>query len=123
MEKINALRSGIVGAAKIAHSFIAGVGASELIDVVAVASREIDKAGRFASQLRVPRTHGSCDALLDDPDIDAVYVPLPNTLHAEWVINPARRRGMANILTALQRSRLRPEVIRTLCLTLSLSRF
>jgi D-xylose 1-dehydrogenase (NADP+, D-xylono-1,5-lactone-forming) len=82
----SALRFGVLGAAKIARSFIAGVAPSELIDVVAVASRDLQKGKAFASELNVPRVHGSYEALLDDPEIDAVYVPLPNTLHAEWVI-------------------------------------
>jgi predicted dehydrogenase len=87
MEKIKPLRIGVLGAANIARSFIAGVGPSELVDIVAVASRDLDKGRKFACELNVPRAHGSYEALLDDPDIDAVYVPLPNTLHAEWVIN------------------------------------
>ncbi|MGF6774074.1 xylose dehydrogenase (NAD/NADP) [Paraburkholderia sp. GAS199] len=80
------LRFGVLGAAKIARSFIAGVGPSALIDVVAVASRDLEKARQFADEVGVPRVHGSYEALLDDSAIDAVYVPLPNTLHAEWVI-------------------------------------
>src|ERR1700743_2357794 len=87
MEKNQPLRFGVLGAAKIARSFIAGVASSELIDVVAVASRDIEKGRQFASELDVPRTHGSYEALLNAPDIDAVYVPLPNTLHAEWVVH------------------------------------
>ena len=86
METIKPLRFGVLGAAKIARSFIASVAASELVDVVAVASRDLEKGRQFASELGVPRTHGSYEALIDDPAIDAVYVPLPNTLHAEWVI-------------------------------------
>ncbi|MFP3558069.1 Gfo/Idh/MocA family oxidoreductase [Paraburkholderia sp. SIMBA_049] len=86
MENIKPLRFGVLGAAKIARSFIAGVAPSSLVDVVAVASRDLEKGKRFASELNVARVHGSYEALLDDPGIDAVYVPLPNTLHAEWVI-------------------------------------
>lgn len=86
MENIKPLRFGVLGAAKIARSFIAGVAPSSLVDVVAVASRDLEKGKQFASELAVPRAHGSYEALLDDPDIDAVYVPLPNTLHAQWVI-------------------------------------
>jgi D-xylose 1-dehydrogenase (NADP+, D-xylono-1,5-lactone-forming) len=86
MDDIKPLRIGVLGAAKIARSFIAGVADSKLIEVVAVASRDLAKGKVFASETGVARAHGSYEALLDDPDIDAVYVPLPNTLHAEWVI-------------------------------------
>jgi hypothetical protein len=86
MDNLKPLRFGVLGAAKIARSFIAGVAKSELIDVAAVASRDLEKGNASASVLGVGRVHGSYEALLDDPSIEAVYVPLPNTLHAEWVI-------------------------------------
>jgi len=86
METIKPLRFGVLGAAKIARAFIAGVEPSKLVQVVAVASRDLEKGRQFASEVGVPRAHGSYEALLEDPDVDAVYVPLPNTLHAEWVI-------------------------------------
>jgi D-xylose 1-dehydrogenase (NADP+, D-xylono-1,5-lactone-forming) len=86
MQNINPLRFGVLGAAKIARSFIAGVKASPLVDVAAVASRDLAKARQFADEVGAKRAHGSYEALLDDPEIDAIYVPLPNTLHAEWVI-------------------------------------
>ena len=86
MENIQPLRFGVLGAARIARTFITGVAPSPLVDVVAVASRDREKGRQFASELGVPRSHDSYDALLADADIDAVYVPLPNTLHAEWVI-------------------------------------
>jgi Predicted dehydrogenases and related proteins len=86
MDNLKPLRFGVLGAAKIARSFIAGVANSELIDVAAVASRDLEKGKAFASELGVGRVHASYEALLDDSNIEAVYVPLPNTLHAEWVI-------------------------------------
>jgi predicted dehydrogenase len=85
MGQIKALRFGVLGAAKIARSFIAGVGPSELVDIVTVASRDLEKGKQFANETGVPRAHGSYEALIDDPNVDAIYVPLPNTLHAEWV--------------------------------------
>lgn len=81
---MKALRFGVLGAAKIARSFIAGVGPSELVDIVTVASRDLEKGKQFANETGVPRAHGSYEALIDDPNVDASYVPLPNTLHAEW---------------------------------------
>jgi D-xylose 1-dehydrogenase (NADP+, D-xylono-1,5-lactone-forming) len=80
------LRIGVLGAANIARSFISGVKPSGTVVVAAVASRSADKAAKFASETGVPRFHGSYEALLADPEIDAIYNPLPNSLHAEWSI-------------------------------------
>jgi xylose dehydrogenase (NAD/NADP) len=80
------LRIGILGAANIARSFISGVSASETVSVIAIASRDSSKARRFASDTGVARAYGSYQELLADPAIDAVYNPLPNSLHAEWSI-------------------------------------
>ncbi len=84
------LRFGILGAAKIARAFIAGIAPSDRVVAAAVASRAPDKAEAFARETGVPRWHGSYDALLADPAIDAVYIPLPNSLHAEWAIKAAQ---------------------------------
>jgi predicted dehydrogenase len=62
---------------------------SQLSRVEAVASRSEDKARSTAQSLGIPRWHGSYEALLDDPEIEAVYIPLPNHLHAEWTIAAA----------------------------------
>ncbi|HUI62897.1 MAG TPA: Gfo/Idh/MocA family oxidoreductase [Steroidobacteraceae bacterium] len=80
------LRFGVLGAANIARGFIAGVKPSGRIVVGAIASRDADKAERFARETGVGRWHGSYEALLADPEIDAIYNPLPNSLHAEWSI-------------------------------------
>lgn len=80
------LRFGVLGAANIARAFIAGVAPSHKVAVAAVASRDPAKAEAFARETGVPRFHGSYEALLADREIDAVYLPLPNSLHAEWAI-------------------------------------
>ena len=80
------LRFGVLGTANIARSFIKGVQPSSRVAVVGVASRDGAKAERFASEVGVPRSYNSYEALLADPEIDAVYNPLPNSLHAEWSI-------------------------------------
>ena len=54
--------------------------------IVAIASRDAAKARDAASRLKIPRAHGSYEALLADPDVEAVYIPLPNHLHVEWSI-------------------------------------
>jgi xylose dehydrogenase (NAD/NADP) len=84
------LRIGILGTAKIARSFVQGVQPSERVAVSAVASRNADKAASFAAELGIARHFGSYQALLADPDIDAIYNPLPNSLHAEWSVAAAR---------------------------------
>ncbi len=80
------LRIGVLGAANIARQFIAAVKPSPLVAVSAVASRDADKAAAFAKETGVGRSLGSYEALLADPDIDAIYNPLPNSLHATWSI-------------------------------------
>src|SRR2546427_11564933 len=54
--------------------------------VLAVAARDPERARRFAARHGIPRVHPSYDALLADPEIDAIYNPLPNALHAPWTI-------------------------------------
>ena len=90
MSAAPALRLGILGAANIARSFVAAVGASTRVAVSAVASRDETKARGFAREFAIARHFGSYQALLADRDIDAVYIPLPNSLHAEWSIAAAR---------------------------------
>ncbi len=64
--------------------------AAERTRVVALASRDSARARDAADRAGIPTAHGSYQALLDDPDVDAVYIPLPNHLHAEWTIAAAR---------------------------------
>jgi D-xylose 1-dehydrogenase (NADP+, D-xylono-1,5-lactone-forming) len=84
------LRIGILGTANIARSFIQGVSASKRLTVSAIASRDDAKAGAFARDFAIARHFGSYEALLADRDTDAVYIPLPNSLHAQWSIAAAR---------------------------------
>jgi xylose dehydrogenase (NAD/NADP) len=80
------LRFGILGTAKIARSFVEGVRPSRHATVTSVASRDAAKARPFAQATGLARHFPSYEALLADRDIDAVYIPLPNSLHAEWSI-------------------------------------
>ena len=77
---------GIVSTADINRKVIPPAHASEKVDLVAVASRDQARADAFAREWSIPRAYGSYEALLADPEIEAVYIPLPNTLHAEWSI-------------------------------------
>ncbi len=83
------LRIGILGAANIAGPFMVGAKASSRAAVVAIASRDLVRAEAFARQHGIPRACGYAD-LLADREVDAVYIPLPNALHAEWSIAAAR---------------------------------
>jgi len=80
------LRYGVLGAANIARAFTRGLAGSAVATVDAVASRGGEKAAAFAAELGIPRHHASYEALLVDPAIEAVYIPLPNDMHAAWAI-------------------------------------
>jgi len=85
-----ALRIGVLGSARIARSFVEAVRPSTRVTVSAIASRDLRKAQAFAAQLNVPRSFGSYEELLADEGLDAVYIPLPNSLHATWSIRALR---------------------------------
>jgi predicted dehydrogenase len=74
-----------IGVAKV----IPGMRRAERCELVAIASRDPARAEDAARRLGIPQAHGSYAALLDDPDIDALYIPLPNHLHAEWTLRAA----------------------------------
>lgn len=84
------LRIGILGCAAIARPFARDVATSPLLQLAAVASRDADKAAAFAAQFGIARHHASYEALLADPGVDIVYIPLPNSLHARWAIAAAQ---------------------------------
>jgi len=79
------IRWGVLGAAKIAvEKVIPAMQGGECTEVVAIASRDADKAKAAARRLGIPTSYGSYAALLADPGIDAIYNPLPNHLHLPW---------------------------------------
>jgi predicted dehydrogenase len=80
------VRWGIIGTANIARAvFLPGLRQAGG-DAAAVAGREAGRAGQFARDNGIGRGVGGYQALIEDPDIDALYIPLPNSLHAEWTI-------------------------------------
>jgi predicted dehydrogenase len=83
---VDKLRIGVLSTARIGlENFIPGVqGFAEHCEVVGIASRHLDRAQRAAEALGIPSAYGSYEALLGDPNVDAVYNPLPNHLHAKW---------------------------------------
>lgn len=84
------LKFGILGCAKIATgAVIPGIQASQVCDVVAIASRDETKAKTTAEKLGIALSYGAYEDLLTNDEIDAVYIPLPNHLHKEWAIRAA----------------------------------
>ena len=85
------IRWGVLGVAKIATvKVIPAMQQGTLSEVTAIASRELGKAQAAAQALGIPKAYGSYEELLADPDIDAIYNPLPNHLHVPWTIRAAQ---------------------------------
>jgi D-xylose 1-dehydrogenase (NADP+, D-xylono-1,5-lactone-forming) len=80
------IRFGFISTARINRKVLAGARKSDRVEVVAVASRDPDHARAYADENKIERSYGSYDELLADPDVDAVYISLPNSLHVEWSI-------------------------------------
>ncbi|MEZ4622331.1 MAG: Gfo/Idh/MocA family oxidoreductase [Caldilineaceae bacterium] len=83
------VRWGLLSTANINKALIGPLQQSERSELVAVASRDAEKAQTYATAHKIPKAHGSYEALLNDPDIDAIYNPLPNLLHREWTVKAA----------------------------------
>jgi predicted dehydrogenase len=75
---------GVLSTARINAKFLAGVAQSEECDVLAVASRDPARATQYAREHGIERAYGSYEQLLDDADVEAVYISLPNSLHVDW---------------------------------------
>jgi len=88
---VSELRWGILSTADIARAkVIPGIRRADRCRIVAIASRDLARAQAAAAEAGIPTAHGSYEAFLADPEVDAVYIPLPNHLHAEWAIAAAR---------------------------------
>jgi xylose dehydrogenase (NAD/NADP) len=81
-----AVKWGTLSTADINRKLLAGAAASADVEVVAVGSRDLDKARAFADEWGIQRAYGSYEELLADSEVEAVYNPLPNTMHVEWSI-------------------------------------
>jgi predicted dehydrogenase len=77
---------GILSTARIANRLVEGARKTDEAEIVAVASRNAASAQAFADAHGIPRAHGSYEALLADAAVDAVYIPLPNSMHVEWTL-------------------------------------
>lgn len=81
------VRWGVLSTANIGRGkVIPAMKKAEHVEVVAIASRNEARAREVAGELGISRTHGSYEALLSDPEVEAVYIPLPNHLHVEWSV-------------------------------------
>jgi xylose dehydrogenase (NAD/NADP) len=84
--RMDPVRWGILSTARINHAVLEPARETETADVIAVASRDQARAADYAAKHGIPRAYGGYDALLADPDVEAVYISLPNGLHGEWSI-------------------------------------
>ena len=77
---------GLLSTALINEAILRGASESQDVEVIAVASRDEERARSYADEHGLERSYGSYEGLLADPDIEAVYVSLPNSLHVEWTL-------------------------------------
>ena len=85
------LRWGLMSTARINERLIVPIGNSGRSELVAVASRSKETVDRYADEWKIPRAHQGYDGLLADPEVDAVYISLPNSMHAEWCVKSAEQ--------------------------------
>jgi D-xylose 1-dehydrogenase (NADP+, D-xylono-1,5-lactone-forming) len=83
---IEPVRWGLLSTANINRALIPGLNQSPDSELVAVASRTDERAAEYAREWGIPTAHGSYEALLEDPDVEAVYISLPNAPHVEWTV-------------------------------------
>ena len=88
-ESKNPVRWGILSTASIATKVARAINLAQNAELVAVASRTEERAAAWAQKHNVPIAYGTYDALLSDPSLDAIYIPLPPSMHAEWTIRAA----------------------------------
>lgn len=80
------MRLGLLSTARINDAILGGAKHADAVEIVAVASRDGAKAQAYASEHGIERSHGSYEALLEDPGVDAVYISLPNGMHHDWTL-------------------------------------
>lgn len=91
----NPIQVGILGCAEIARKVARAISLAPNATISAVGSRTLEKAQRFAAENGFPQAakiHGSYEAVLDDPHVDAVYLPLPTSLHVRWAVLAAEKK-------------------------------
>ncbi len=80
------MRWGLLSTAAINAAILGGARETDAAEIVAVASRDLARAEGYAREHGIERAHGSYEALLEDPDVEAIYVPLPNSMHVPWSV-------------------------------------
>jgi xylose dehydrogenase (NAD/NADP) len=80
------VRWGLLSTARINEAILTGAAGTDTTEIVAVASRDQERADAYAAEHGLGRAHGSYEALLEDPEVEVVYNSLPNSLHVEWSI-------------------------------------
>jgi D-xylose 1-dehydrogenase (NADP+, D-xylono-1,5-lactone-forming) len=86
MTQASAVPWGVLSTARINRKVLAGAATASNVEVLAVGSRDRERGEAFAAEHGIGRVHGSYEDLLADPDVEAVYIPLPNSLHVPWSI-------------------------------------
>jgi predicted dehydrogenase len=81
-----ALRVGLLSTASVNREVLSAASATDRVEVLAVGSRDAARAEAYAHEHGIPRAHGTYEALLDDHELDAIYVSLPNGMHHEWTM-------------------------------------
>ena len=79
-------RWGLLSTARINERMISAMRAAERSELLAVCSRSQEKADSYSQQWEIPRAYGSYDRMLADPDVNVVYISLPNSMHREWAV-------------------------------------
>lgn len=88
-DRSSPVRFAILGAAKIARTNAPRIQASVGAELAAVASRDSEKSAAFAREFQIPTSFGSYQEAIDSPEVDAVYMPLPPSIHLEWITKAA----------------------------------
>lgn len=83
------LRFAILGTARIAETVAPKIHSATGAELIGIASRDGEKSAAFAENFHIPRSYDSYQAAIDDPDVDAVYIPLPPSMHLEWTTRAA----------------------------------
>jgi predicted dehydrogenase len=83
---MTAVRWGVLSTARINRKVLAGARAADGVEVIAVGSRDRERGEAFAAEHGIDRVHGSYEDLLADPEVEAVYIPLPNAMHVPWSV-------------------------------------
>lgn len=87
------LRWGILGTANIATKVSKAIQSTDGCELTTIGSRDLEKAEAWGARHNVPHSVGSYQAVIDDPHIDAIYIPLPPNLHLEWIERAALAAG------------------------------